>query len=510
MQIPFDALPSASGFFLDYTLNWKKVSRFYSSPYTLGGIAKFARDLPGADIAHLERLCVALEARQRGWNGENLGVKKLAAGAVAVLAGQQPGLFTGPLYSILKALTAVKIARKLEGMDIPAVPVFWIAAEDHDHAEIEWAAVLDRDSTLHRIRTELSDGGRTPVGWLTFGDDVTKAVDDCFDLLPQSEFHQDVRSVVGRAYRPGSSPVDAFARMMVRLFSGTDLVLADPLDSGLRGLAEPVLQRAARSNDDIRRAVIVRTGEISEAGYQPQVRVDRNFTGLFTYNGRSRDPVRPDDAVDGSDLSPNVLMRPVVQDSIFPTAAYVGGPAEVAYFAQAAPIYECLGKTMPPVFPRITATLIEPPVVRVMNKYALGAEDLFAGRDQLRKRAVGAVHDARVFEEVRENVAVEVERLRPALARIDPTLAGALDNSRQKMMHQVESLQARFVSAEIRRSEVLDRHLSTFTNRLFPDKRLQERVVNVTSFLVRYGLGLVPLLDERTELGISAHQVVEL
>ena len=510
MHISFDALPSAADVFLDYTHNWQKVSRFYSRPHTLAAIAEFARDLPSPGADHLERLCSALEGRQRGWGGENLGARKLASGAVAVVAGQQPGLFTGPLYSIFKALTAVKIARELEGMDIPAVPVFWIAAEDHDHEEIEWAAILDRDSSLHRIRTDLSDGDRTPVGWLKFGDDVAEAVAACFDILPPSEFHEDVHSVVESAYRPGSSPVDAFARMMVRLFSGTGLVLADPLDSSLRELAEPVLRSAAASNDDIRRAVIGRSGEISEAGYKPQVRVDSNFTGLFTYNGRSRDPVRPDDAVGGSDLSPNVLMRPVVQDSIFSTAAYVGGPAEIAYFAQAAPIYACLGKTMPPVFPRITATLIEPPVARVMKKYGLGVDDLFAGRDQLRKRAVGSIHDARVFEEVRENVSAEIERLRPALTGIDPTLAGALDNSRQKMMHQVESLQTRFVNAETRRNEVLDRHLNTFTNRLFPEKRLQERVVNVTSFLVRYGLGLVSLLDERMELGISSHQIVEL
>ena len=131
----------------------------------------------------------------------------------------------------------------------------------------------------------------------------------------------------------------------------------------------------------MRSAIIARNKALSAAGYHAQVKVDENFTGLFGYHGRSRQPLRPNELRNGISWSPNVLLRPVVQDTLFPTAAYVGGPAEVAYFAQAAAVYETLGKPMPPIFPRISATVIEPRVARIKEKYALELEDVFRGRE---------------------------------------------------------------------------------------------------------------------------------
>jgi uncharacterized protein YllA (UPF0747 family) len=512
MHIPVESLPSTSKFFLDYVRNWPSVSGFFSCDPSLDSVVQFAREREPIGAPQLSRLCSALSNQQQKWGGGTDSVRRLESGAVAVVAGQQPGLFTGPMYSILKALTAVKVARELDARGVRAVPVFWIASEDHDYEEIAWAGILNQESSFDRVRADLSDGDRTPVGWLRFGDDISSVIEKCFSILPPSEFQSEVRALIEGAYRPAVSPVDAFARMMTRLFAGTGLILVDPLDSELKALAEPVLAAAVRSSDAIRTAVLERSHAISEAGYHPQVRVDEGFTGLFAYRGRSRQLIRPDElnGASDSDLSPNVLLRPVVQDFLFPTVAYVGGPAEIAYFAQAAPIYDCLGIVAPAAFPRVSATLIEPPVSRVMKKYGFGMADVFEGPDELRRRAVGTIHDVGVFDTVRDGVAAELERLRPSLAAVDRTLGGALDNSRQKMLHQIERLQTRFISAESRRNEVLDRQLNTLTSRLYPERKLQERAVNVTSFLVRYGLNLVRMLDDRLELDASVHQVIEL
>ncbi len=510
MHIPVEALPSTSKFFLDYVRDWPKVSGFFSCDPSLDSLAAFGREREPVAPAELSRLCSSLARQQRKWGGDTASVAKLESGAVAVLTGQQPGLFTGPFYSILKALTTVKVARELETRGVAAVPVFWIASEDHDYEEIAWAGILNQDASFKRIQADLSDDDRPPVGWLSFGDDIGSTIEECFSILPPSEFQSEVRALIEATYIPAISPVDAFARMMTRLFAGTGLILTDPLDPELKTLSAPVLDAAARSNDAIRAAVLERSRAILEAGYHQQVIVDEGFTGLFAYRGRSRQPVKPDEVAGASDLSPNVLLRPVVQDSLFPTVAYVGGPAEIAYFAQAVPIYDCLGKTAPPAFPRVSATLIEPPVTRVMKKYGLGIEDVFEGRNALRKRVVGTIHDAGVFDTVRDGVAAELERLRPTLAAVDPTLGGALDNSKQKMFHQIERLQTRFIGAESRKNEVLDRQINTLTSRLFPERKLQERAVNVTSFLVRYGLNLVPMLDDRLELDASIHQVIDL
>ena len=510
MHLPLEAMPSVSKLFLDYIRGSENARQFYPYDHSLDAVAAFARDSAPIDDERRQRLAAALEAQHTRWGLDTGSIERLRSGAVAVVTGQQAGLFTGPMYSILKALTAVKLARVLGERGVDAVPVFWIAAEDHDHEEIEWAGILSRDSTLERVTTRIGDGARTPVGWLRYGSTVQDAIDECFRFLPSSEYQDELRSLVEAAYCRDASPVDAYARMMGGLFADSGLILVDPLDAGLREPAKDVLGSLASQVDAVRSALLIRGRKLVEAGYTEQVRVDERFTGLFAYRGRVREPVEPGDAMAGLDLSPNVLLRSMVQDSLFPTAAYVGGPAEIAYMAQAGSVYECMGKPMPPIFPRITATLVEPPVARVMKKYELGIEDVFQGMDRLRQGAVAGGSGTEAFNDVRQRMSDEMARLRPVLEGVDPTLGGALDNAVQKIMHQVDTLHARFVKGESRRDEVLERHLKTLTNRLYPEHKLQERVVNVTSFLGRYGLNFVPMLDRALELDGAVHQVIEL
>jgi uncharacterized protein YllA (UPF0747 family) len=414
------------------------------------------------------------------------------------------------VYTILKALTVIKLARALDAMGVPAAPVFWVAAEDHDHQEIESASIINKDSELTELRVDLSNPESMPVGWLALREDTTASVAQCFASLPDSEFKPEVRTLVESAYRPGVSPAAAFLRMLERLFEGTGLVLADPLSAELRRLAEPTLAQAVGRNPALRSAVISRSRALAESGYHEQVKVGDDFTGLFAYVGKTRRPLRPDEVHLDAPLSANVLLRPAVQDAIFPTAAYVGGPAEIAYFAQAAAVYDVLERPVPPVFPRISATVLEPRVERVLQKYGFEFQDMFRGRDFVRRKAVAAVHGVELFDLVRDRVIGELESLRPALDVVDATLAGALDNSKQKVLHQVESLRTKFVNAEARRNETLERHLDLLMTALFPDKKLQERVVNVTTFLTRYGLRFIQLLEAELDLDGREHQVVAI
>jgi bacillithiol synthase len=503
MRIPFGSLPSMSALFLDYVTDWTRLRKFYPQAYSVESIAAFARERPPLDPKHRERLCSSLA-------GDAASIQKLAAGAVTVITGQQPGLFTGPMYTILKALTVIKLAKALDGMGVPAVPVFWIAAEDHDYQEIEFASLLDRDSGLLQVRIDLSNPDSSPVGWLTLGDDVSDAMSRCLSALPNSEFQSETRRILESSFKPGVSPVNAFLKAMVQLFEGTGLVLANPLEPEIRKLAQPTLIQAVRQNGDVRAAVIARSRALSDSGYHEQVKVDNNFTGLFAYVGKSRKALRPEELREDMQLSANVLVRPVMQDSIFPTAAYVGGPAEVAYFAQAAAVYNVFGRPAPPVYPRISATLLEPRIDRAAKKYDLDFQDVFRGRDFIRRKAVASVQGVEIFDTVRDRLSADLESLRPALNAVDSTLVAALDNSRQKVLHQVEALRTKFVNAEARRNETLERHLDSILNSLFPEKKLQERVINVTSFIVRYGLGLIHRLEGALDLNSTEHQVIDV
>jgi uncharacterized protein YllA (UPF0747 family) len=489
--------------FLDYVEDWSRVERFYRENYSLDSIVAFAQRRPRLAAGHLERLC-------RGLYGDSGGIQKLAGGAVAVLTGQQPGLFSGPNYTILKAISVLKIARELENRGVAAVPVFWAAAEDHDSQEISSTFILDRDSALREIRVDLANETSSPVGFLKLKGDVTTAVSECLSALPQSEFLPEIRVLLESSYRPGSSPVEAFIKMLSQVFSGTGLVFADPLHPELKRLAAPVLEQAVRMNPEIRSAVLARSRDLSEAGYHEQVKVDANFTGLFAYRGRSRQVLRPHELATDSMLSPNVLLRPVVQDSLFPTAVYVGGPAEIAYWAQAAAIYPILNVPMPPVFPRISATVLEARVGRPLKKYGMEFSDVIRGRDFMKRKAVESVQGVDLFDRLRDRFAEELDLLRPALNAVDPTLVGALDNSRQKILHQVEGLRTRYVNAEARRNEILEKHLDAIAHSLFPEKKLQERVINIVSFLVRYGSGFAGLFENALDADPGEHQVVEI
>ena len=510
MRISFGSLPSMSALFLDYVNDWSRVRNFYPQDYSLDSVVSFARQRPPLDSVHRETLCAAVAAQQKQWGGDPSSVEKLDAGAVAIISGQQPGLFTGPNYTILKAITVIKLARALGEAGVPAVPIFWVAAEDHDYQEIEWATLLDRDSGVQQVRVDLSNTESCPSGWLGFHEDVTEAIAKCLAILPDSEFQPAVRELVAASYKPGVSPVDAFARMMAKLFEGSGLIFVNPLDPEVRKLAAATLHQVVRQNSEIRSAVLARSRALSKAGYHEQVKVDDNFTGFFAYRGKSRQPVRPDELGTDLSLSANVLVRPAMQDAIFPTAAYVGGPAEIAYFGQAAAVYDTLRRPVPPVFPRISATLLEPRVDRAIKKYDMEFLDVFRGRDFMRRKAVESVRGVELFDGARDHITAELESLRPVLNAVDATLEGALDTSRQKILHQIEALRTKFVNAEARRSETLERHLETIVNSICPEKKLQERVINVSSFLVRYGLAFLPRLEKLLSLDSRQHQVVEI
>jgi uncharacterized protein YllA (UPF0747 family) len=510
MRVSLRQGPPATALFIDYLENWQRVQPFYAQPYSLESIAEFARRRPALSAAHRDTLCSVLAEQQSRWGAGQAGVEKLKAGAVAVVTGQQPVLFTGPLFSILKAITAIKIAAKLEEAGIKAVPMFWVASEDHDFAEIEATHVLNRNSELCRVGVDLSGEEPAPAGWLKLRDDVRNAVTSCLESLPQSEFIPDLKAILDSSYQPGVSPSDAFATMMAKVFAGSELTFIDPLHPDLRKLAQPTIDSAMKKNAEVRSAVMARNKALSAAGYHEQVKVDENFTGLFAYRGRSRQALKPNELEAGIQWSPNVLLRPPVQDTLLPTVTYIGGPAEVAYFAQVGAVYETLGIPMPPIFPRISATLVEPRVARAMEKYDIKLSDVFQGREHLKRKIVAATQDSDGFERSRMRIEQELESLKPLLSSVDPTLVGALETSRQKVMHQMEALKGKYVNAVTRRDETIDRHLDSICNSLFPEKKPQERMINITSFVARYGMSVLPQLMEKLTLDVREHQVVEI
>lgn len=540
--LPFERIPHQSLLFLDYLKDPIALRRFYPSA------VRFHHELPqrvpevlAAQRVDRNKVADALAAMNERWGaGEQTlnNIKLLREpDCVAVVSGQQAGLFTGPLYTIYKALSAVKLAGCLRQRNTKAVPVFWIAAEDHDFVEVAKAEFIGRDCQLKQVEvsTELHREGQ-PVGRVVLDDSINAVVDQLFEVLPNSEFAEDMKALVQKAWQPGRGYAESFATMMTSLLGRHGLIFLDPLDPELKKLAAPLYSLAARQAPEIATAIEQRSSELESAGYHAQVMASANSFPLFLHDheGARHALVRAENgkyqtkdtekeytteelaalALDTPDrFSPNVTLRAVVQDYLLPTIAYYGGAAEIAYFAQTAEVYRVLERPATPILPRSSQTMIERHTGRVLERYGLTLADFFEGLEPVTKRVVEeylGAGTARVFANAEQNVNHELDRLRQELETIDPTLASALETGRKKINYQLDGLRTRFIRAQMTRDEAAHRQLQRACDQLYPNKDLQERHINITSLLARHGTYVIEWIYNAINLGSNEHQIVYL
>ena len=541
LKIPMEAqclalrdLPHITKLHSLYHEDFGRVAQFYAHPPTLDGLRASAAQVR-LDPAIRAAVVAALRDENRSFGpGASLdpsvaqNLDRLAAGAVAIVTGQQVGLFTGPAYSIYKALTAIRAARELTAAGIDAVPIFWLASEDHDLAEVDHCFWPSRDGLQRLARQgaadspKLSDGRR--VGEIALGDSISAAVAAAAEALDGSDSAA-ISSALADSYRSGETFSSAFGKLLARLLRGRGLILLDPMEPRIQRLAAPVYRRALSENEALIHELTARNKALERAGLDAQVRVAASGTLLFTTLDGRRTALRAknggfvagdaafslaqlENALDKSpgDFSANVLLRPVVQDSLLPTAGYVAGPAESAYYAQASVVYQRLLGRMPVILPRASFTLVEPRVARLLRKYHLEVRDLFRGRQHVRARLERESVPrelARHFSTGDKNLRRYLARLRRPITKIDPTLAGALSTAERKMLFQLEKLRGKAGRASDFRENRLDTHEQTLRDALYPHRGLQERSLCLLPFLARHG---APLLDEleRRSLQLSS------
>jgi bacillithiol biosynthesis cysteine-adding enzyme BshC len=452
-----------------------------------------------------------------------------------VVTGQQAGLFGGPALTIYKAITAIQLAAELEKSGIPAVPVFWIASEDHDLAEVDHCLLPDSQSQLgvHRYPTQPEEVGR-PVGKVFFSEKIREVLAGFTAAWPDSEFKPNLQSLLNRAYSEGASFGLAFGRLMAGLFEDSGLILLDPGDQELKELAAPLFQKILLQAEEVQQALTQRNQELKSLGFAPQVLFGENSFPLFLEkDGKRRALLRekgafrlkgieasysPDQLLQWLRESPalfstSALSRALYQDFLLPTVAYVGGPAEIAYFAQTSGLYRLFGETLPVLYPRASFTLIEKKTQKIFEKAGLAIEDLFTDAEQCLQKAVEENLDGQsmgVWVEAEEQIATILDNMEPVLRKVDPTLVEALGNSRTKILHQIESLRGRFVAAVARRDEILSRQLGKVRNLAYPDGKLQERQLNFCYFLSRYGPEILQLLGEEARQAKNGHRIIYL
>lgn len=518
--IPFSSIPDTTRLFDDFLHQFHRVERFYARA-ALDGAAQ-TLEYPEA---RRQAIAAVLERQNREYGAGQptlANIDRIRHGAPAVVTGQQVGLFGGPLFCLLKAITAATLAEKAG-----AVPVFWLAGEDHDYDEIS-SVQLPQADHLKKFTINAAHSENAPVGTITFSDEVSAAVQQLEALFGRSE----VSETLAASYRRDENFSSAFARFYAQVLRELGIVFLNPLDPELHRVAQPLYRAALEKSGQINQALIARSEELESAGYHAQVKVTESHTLCFYFEDGARAPVRLDgedfligerrftraELLDETDRYPerfsaNVLLRPVIEDYLLPTLCYVGGPSEIAYFAQVEAVYRQLGRRVTPVVPRAFATLIEPRQAKLLDRYELTLPDMFIGPEKLKETLGAKALPAglmRSFDSAAANLDHDLSEIRKALEQLDRTLLDAADNAVSKMRYQLQGLRDKAARAEARKNSELQRHADELSTHLYPNKGLQEREIGAAYFLLRHGVGLVEKLKENLKAGCSEHQVVVL
>ena len=462
----------------------------------------------------------------------------IAAGArlrdpqtVAVVTGQQAGLFGGPLFTLLKALTAIELANSLRNEHgVPSVPVFWIDAEDHDWDEVKSCGVLD-GSMAHRtiaIGNPLG-AGVEPVARICLDESVSAALTQLADALPQTEFTPALLETLRGAYDPGTGMADAFGRWMESLLGSRGLVVYNAADPAAKPLVADLFAREIERAGETARLAAEAGAAMETRGYTAQVTPHPDMVALFHLNA-ARQPihVQGDSLVVGerieskravldrvrtapAEFSPNVLLRPLVQDTLFPTVCYVAGPNELAYLGQLKGVYEAFAVPMPLMYQRGTATLLDSNAARFLVRHDVQLEQLQAQDEALLNRLLEAQLPPGVdaaLHEVSTLLQDRMERLTTGVTQIDATLEGAARSALGRMQDDLKKLHGKIIHAAKRKDETLRRQFHNVQAQAFPGGHPQERAVGFVHFLNKYGPTLVDRLLEELPTDIGVHWVI--
>lgn len=515
-------LPHASRLFTDFSYHFDLVSRFYRhAPKNLDAVRAAVAEIDYPD----ERRQALVEALRKQ-NGDTPALARLAQpGTVAVVTGQQVGLFSGPAYTIYKALTAARMAEHLTANGIPAVPVFWLATEDHDLAEVDHAWAFGRDHQPVVLQGEGRSDGQRPVGQIPLESVPVAQLRELFSAFP---FGDEVADLVAEAYRPGKTLGESFQHLVRGLLKDFDLLYLDPLAEDVRRIGGPFLRQAISKAPELKTALLARNSELEQAGYHAQVHVESSTSLFFVLeNGRrislkrqngnyvSKDRrYTPEELADSAEhLSPNALLRPVMQDYLLPTVMYIGGPAELAYLAQAGVLYDALLGRMPVVEHRASFTLVDARAEKLMARYRLEWSDIFEGESGLREVIAQRLVPAdlqRSFEETTRTMEVALFRLAQELGGFDPTLVAALEKSRLKIQYQLSKIRKKSEHEALRRDTRASEEAHYLTGLLYPNKHFQERLYSILPFLAKHGFDLVGRVYEQIALDCPDHQVMVL
>lgn len=527
-------LPGLQPLYADYLYDFSRAGAFYSSdpPFALPALEQRARQRPYPAVRRAE--LVRILSRQNQYFDSGLETHNQIdllsrPDTVTIVAGQQIGLFGGPLFTVYKAIAALRLADELRRRGRPAVAIFWMATQDHDAQEISQASLLDGDDEIVRAQLQLAASGALPVGRLVCDESIASVISQA-----RSGLNPELTQQLETYYRSGETLARAFARLLASWLRPWGMILLDPLDPALAALAQPAFQAVVQHNPELTAALAYRNTELERAGYSPQVRLTAGASLLFWEHDAQRRHLRRENGhwfwheqtlsrqqlitqlEDQPEFfSASALLRPLVQDFLLPTVAQITGPAETAYLAQSQSLYGVLGETLniphPLPWPRPSLTVTDAKSRRLLDRYQLTLPDLFsAPAESLLARGQISPALLAALRQLQESVRAPLAALDHELQDFDPTLLDPARAAGEKIQHQVGQLTGKIERSIARRTGELQRQARHLANWLAPENQLQERILCSAALPHLFGPDIWARLAQAMDLFQPDHQILHL
>lgn len=552
--IDYKKLPNFQKLFLDYVSpieeNYTRVRQFFNSGFRENedfyAVMENKRQNYNAGRYFDKHILIDILKTQNVSFGGNeytaANIEKLKdENSFAVVTGQQVGLYSGNFYTILKAITAIKLSSNLKERfpEHNFIPVFWMESEDHDFEEANHINVINKQNELVRVgylppSPEEEDDLRVsikPVGNITFDRFINEINEQLKSNLMESDFRPKLIENISKIYKEGNDFKHAFAQFMNYIFKEHGLVFIDPSSEEIKKLLLPIFEREITTSPKICESIIHTSAEL-EKDYDLQLK-PKVINLFYIHNGNrylleprennryalrnSKKRFEADELMSilndyPQNFSPNVVLRPICQDYLLPTAAYVGGPAEISYMAQLKPAYEHYDITMPVIFPRVSVTILENKISKFLKNFDLSFTDVFHHRT-LVSRVVEKLSEVKVDDEIskaQDDFNKTFYDLKNLASKIDRTLTNTVDGIKERLNNNLDLFKIKLINAQVQKNDTAMKQIEKFTNNLYPNKNLQERMLNVSYFLNKYDDSIIDKLFSEIDINNFSHQVIEL
>ena len=540
MYINFSDIPGHQNLFLDYLYEFENVSDFY--PYDFRNRDNYLkifknilekRSYLSADISQIisNQYSKINKSETTEGNIKKLSDKK----TLAIVTGQQLGILGGPLYTFYKIITAIKLSRFLSERynDYNFVPVFWLEGDDHDFNEVRAIKIIDEGNSLLNIgyKEEIEeDDAKQSVGHIKFDSTIQDFFDNLGKNLKDTEFKVQLLNELKDFYSEGKSFKEAFKDLIFKYFDEYGLIIFDPQEIEVKRLLKPIFKKEI-TDFRLHTEKLVHLSATLEELYHAQVKV-KPVNLFLNYDG-GRHSVEPVDNEfrlrrkrksftydqllellenEPDKFSPNVLLRPICQDFLLPTAFYIGGPSEISYFAQIKPLYEFYDIVQPIIYPRSSATILESTIENILEKNSVQINDLFIDVENVKKKIINSVAESSIdamFDGLTKQVETAFDQLKEKLIDLDKTIADASNRYRDKIFSSINELKSKAEKAQQKKYEVTLRQIDKAAINLFPNSNLQERELNFVYYVNKYGNEFIKKIFDELQINKFEHQILE-